>query len=73
MAFEVVSPSDNYSEVAEKSEEWLRAGTQAVVIVDPLRKRVFIERATGRVNVEEAVVLEDLLPGWRLPLAELFE
>jgi Uma2 family endonuclease len=73
VVFEVVSPGDSYSEVAEKAEEWLRAGTQAVVIVDPARKRAYIERPTGRTNVTEAITLEDVVPGWQLPLSELFE
>lgn len=33
--FEVISPNDRYTEIEEKTRDWLRAGVQAVVIVDP--------------------------------------
>lgn len=72
VAFEVVSPNDRYTEIDEKTRDWLRAGVQAVVIIDPLAKRARIERRSGGTPVGEAIELEDVIPGWKLPLAELF-
>jgi hypothetical protein len=37
------------------------------------RWRAYIERFTGRTNVTDAITLEDAVPGWQLPLSELFE
>jgi Uma2 family endonuclease len=73
VAFEVVSPSDRYSEVGEKIQEWLRAGTQVVVVVDPRTRSVQIYRAGGAETVTDTIVIDDILPGWRMPLSKLFE
>jgi Uma2 family endonuclease len=73
VAIEVVSPTDLHTEVEAKSAEWLRAGTRAVVVVDHVRKTARIDRPDGSGDVTEAIALDDILPGWRLPLAELFE
>jgi Uma2 family endonuclease len=72
-AFEVVSPNDRYTEIAEKTRDWLLAGVQAVVIVDPGAKSARIERRGGATPVVEVIEIDDVIPGWKLPLAELFD
>jgi Uma2 family endonuclease len=72
LVFEVVSPSDRYTEVEEKTLRWLRAGTLAVVVVNPPTKTARIYRSGSAVNTTDAISVDDVLPGWRLPLAELF-
>jgi Uma2 family endonuclease len=72
VAFEVVSPADSYSKVEEKAAEWLRGGVTAVVVVDPVRKRARIYRVSASVDVADAISVDDVIPGWRLPLAKLF-
>jgi Uma2 family endonuclease len=67
------SPGDSYTEVREKIQEWLRSGTNVVVIVDPAMRAVTVYRAEGPREVTDAIEIEDLIPGWRLPLAELFD
>jgi Uma2 family endonuclease len=75
LAVEVVSPNDRPAEVEEKVATWLAHGTRMVVIVYPIESRVRIHRP-GRpprdLAVNEAIDGEDVVPGWRLPLAELF-
>jgi Uma2 family endonuclease len=73
VAVEVVSPNDLYTEIEEKTREWLRAGTLAVVIVDPAAKSARIERRGRGTPVVDVIEIADVIPGWRLPLAELFE
>ncbi len=73
LAVEVTSPGDSYSEIEEKTLDWLRAGVRAVVIVDPRTKTARVHRSTSAVTVVEAIEIEDVIPGWRLPLAELFD
>lgn len=73
VAFEVVSPNDRYTEIAVKTRDWLRAGVQAVVIVDPDAKSARIERRGGATPVADVIEIEDVIPGWKLPLAELFD
>jgi Uma2 family endonuclease len=72
-AFEVTSPGDTYSEIEEKTLDWLRAGVKAVVIVDPRTKTVRVHRTNGATNVEDILDIDDVIPEWRLSLAELFD
>jgi Uma2 family endonuclease len=72
LAVEVISPNDRYSEVQQKTEEWLRAGVRAVIVVDPRRRIVTVHRPSGEIRVDEILDVEDVVPGWRLPLSKLF-
>lgn len=75
LAVEVISPNDLYTEVAEKVEEWLKAGTRIVVVVDP-RRRVATVHRPGReaVTLAEGEVLDgdDVVPGWRMEVGDIF-
>src|SRR5207248_10715619 len=66
VAIEVISPSDTYTEVEEKTQEWLRAGTRAVVVVNPRRNTVRVQRPDGTETLTDAIVVEDVIPGWRM-------
>ncbi len=72
-AFEVTSPGDTYSEIEEKTLDWLRAGVKVVVIVDPRTKTVRVHRTNGATNVDDIIEIDDVIPGWRLPIADLFD
>ena len=75
LAVEVISPNDRYTEVAEKVEDWLRAGTRMVIVVDP-RRRVAIVHLLGKepITLTEQDTLDggDVVPGWRMPVSEIF-
>ena len=74
LAVEVVSPDDRLSEAMAKVQDWLAAGCEAVWLVDPATQRVTIFR-TGQTTVLKAgdtLTGGDLLPGFALPVAELF-
>ncbi|HVR39197.1 MAG TPA: Uma2 family endonuclease [Thermoanaerobaculia bacterium] len=73
VAFEVVSPSDSYSDIEEKTLDWLRAGVRAVVIVDPRTKSVRLHRDARAVNVTDVLEIDDVIPGWRMALSEIFD
>jgi Uma2 family endonuclease len=72
-AFEVVSPGDTYTEIEEKTLQWLRAGVRVVVVVDPKTKTARVHRADSAFKVEDVIEIDGVIPGWRLSLAELFE
>lgn len=75
LAVEVVSPNDRYSEVSAKVDEYLAAGTSMVVLVDPRNRKVVVFRASGApLELMEDDVLdgEDVVPGWRLPVRDIF-
>ncbi len=75
LVVEVVSPGDRYGEVAEKVADWLAAGTQMVVVVEPRPRTVAVHRAAGVVDVlREGDVLAggEVVPRWEVPVAALF-
>ena len=75
LAVEVISPNDRYSEVREKVDEYLAAGTPMVVLVDPQNREVIVFRSLGeRIGLTEDDVLDggDVVPGWTLPVRDIF-
>ena len=73
---EVISPSDRYTDVYDKAEEWLNAGARMVVVVNPRNKTVQVYRSmTDVVTLSETDMLDggDVVPGWLLPVADIFE
>jgi Uma2 family endonuclease len=72
-AFEVVSPNDSYTEVDEKTVEWLRAGVRVVVIVDPRTRNINIHRADGAMHATDGIEIDDVIPGWTMSAAEVFD
>ena len=75
LAVEVVSPNDLYTEVDEKVTDWLEAGTRMVVIVNPRKRTVTVYRSLLQIVVlREQEVLDgrDVLPGWKLPIVDIF-
>ena len=76
LAIEVVSPSDSFSDVEQKVVDWLDAGALAVVVVDPRRKRVSLNRSKQDIRVlgeGETLDLSFVLPDFSVPVTELFE
>lgn len=75
LAVEILSPSDSGGDVLEKIEEWLEAGTRLVWVVNPEKKTVTIhapKRAVTKLRVGDTLDGEDVLPGLRLAVAEIF-
>ncbi len=75
LAVEVISPRDTYSDVAEKALDWLEAGTQMVLVVDPRCRTVTVYRSASSIVVlseGDAIDGEDVVPGWNLPVREIF-
>ena len=76
LAVEVVSPSNTSAEISEKILEYLESGTRLVWVVDPATRSVGAYRSRLDIRLlTEGDTLEgyDVLPGFRLPVSELFE
>ena len=75
LAVEVISPSDRYSDVAEKTQEWLNAGTLIVVVVNSRDRTVNVHTPDAVITLNESDTLDggDVVPGWHLPIADIFE
>ncbi len=75
LAVEVLSPTDTAAEIAEKVSLYLEAGTRLVWVVDPRRRTVAVhtpDRVARTLVVGDTLDGGDVLPGFVLPLAELF-
>ncbi len=75
LAVEVISPNDRYSEIEEKVSDWLRAGTQMVVVIDPHQRTATVYRAPDDICIlTEGDMLDggDVVPGWKMALADVF-
>lgn len=75
LVVEVVSPGDSYGEVEEKVLDWLSAGCRMVVVVNPQRRTATVYRSRTDIAVlAEGDELDggDVVPGWRLPVREIF-
>ena len=76
VAVEVISPNDRYTEVREKVEDWLNAGCRAVIVVNPRNRTVDIHRSptdTTTLTQSDTLQIQDILPGWRMPVQDIFE
>ncbi len=72
LAVEMVSPGDLYTEVEEKVLSWLEAGSR--MVVDPRNRTVSLRRQTEIQVLTEGDTLHggDVVPGWELPVADIF-
>lgn len=74
LAVEVISPTDSYSDVAQKVTTYLRHGTTAVWVVDAQTRTVAVHLATGAKILTEDDTIEggDVLPGFTLAVGRIF-
>ena len=73
---EVVSPTDMAVEVVGRVEEYLTAGADQVWAIYPDSELVMAFERSGGLRVirsDGQLTAESVLPGFRLPLAELFQ
>ncbi len=76
LAVETLSPSDTASEVTEKVQWWLDYGVRLVWVLDPANKTLTVHHPNGRSRrLAAADTLDggDVLPGFELPLRQMFE
>ncbi len=72
---EVMSPDDTWSEVHEKLEEYFAVGAQLIWVVDPRRQKLHIYRSLTDLEiltVQDTLIGGEVLPGFQVPVAELF-
>ncbi len=76
LAAEVRSPSDLWTELFAKAEEYFATGVAVVVLIDPVRRMVAVCRP-GPVQQDlteaDTLAIPDILPGFSVPVARLFE
>jgi Uma2 family endonuclease len=76
LAVEVVSPSNGASDVADKVRDYFRAGVRLVWVVYPVQRQVHAYDSPMSVRIlaeEGSLDGGEVIPGFVLPLATLFE
>ena len=76
LVVEIQSPSDTLQDHVEKLAKYRRAKVPAVWIIDPYDESVKVYRLGAKVrsyNTDEELSGEPELPGFRVPVARLFE
>ena len=75
LAVEVLSPDDRPSELRARIHDYFGAGTIEIWVVSPKSRTVTVHRANAEprtLREPDALICEDLLPGFRLALRDLF-
>lgn len=75
LVVEVLSPNDRPLDVLRKVADWLNAGSSLVWVIDPMRRvaRVYKDDGGEEIVSESSSLNGDaILPGFTLPLANLF-
>ncbi len=76
LVVEVVSPHDRYSDVRLKIDTYLEYDVRLVWVLEPRRRTVTIHRPNGTTTVlagKDALDGEDVLPGFQVSVAALFD
>ena len=75
LVVEIVSPDDRWTEIRQKIREYFSAGVNVVLVIDPSERTVTIYRSLTHLReltVNDILTLEDILPGFSVPVVELF-
>jgi Uma2 family endonuclease len=76
IAVEVVSPTNPADEVVDKIADYFRAGVERAWVIYPTQRQLYAYSGPTDVRVvteNDELVEDDILPGFRLRLGELFE
>lgn len=76
LAIEVVSPDDSWGDVVAKAHAWIAAGCHRVWVVDPDTRTVTVygpERQVRELSGTDELSGEDILPGFQVRVAQLFD
>ena len=72
LAIEIISPGDGFEQVMEKVDEYLAQGVKLVWVIISSTREVLICTSQSKHIVRDVLTAPDLLPGFELPIAEIF-
>lgn len=75
LAVEVISPTDIWWEILEKLNQYFASGCRLVWLISPFDQTVLVYRAdrpSHFLQVSDSLDGEDVIPGFTMPVAELF-
>lgn len=75
LVIEILSPDERWSYLKKKLREYFEIGVTVVLVVDPDERSVAAYRSLTDIREfgeNDVLTIEDVLPGFSLPLADLF-
>lgn len=72
LAVEILSPGDSFEDVMEKIDEYLAQGTKLAWVVICRRREVLVCTAQSTYMVKDKLTAPELLPGFELPVPDIF-
>jgi Uma2 family endonuclease len=76
LCVEVTSPTDRWTDLLEKVDQYLDKGVRIVWVIDTRLRNAHVFRLTGitsKIEADGRLSGEDVLPGFELPLTQLFK
>jgi len=76
LVVEILSPDDRWDDVMEKLADYFAAGVDRAWVVAPKLRSVFVYRSlteSSRLGEGDLLADEEILPGFSLPVAQLFQ
>ena len=76
IVWEVLSPDDRWTDVMQKTTEYLSAGVRVVCLLDPETKTAWLyypDQPPRQLNAGDTVTLAGVLPGFSEPLSRFFQ
>lgn len=77
LAVEILSPGNTVGEIQEKLSEYFENGSRLVWVIEPRQKYALVyhcaEQPDQFVKSSDYLEGEEIIPGFRLPMADLFE
>ena len=73
---EIASPNDRWYDIDDKLTEYLKIGVQIVWVANPHRHQIHVYRSLTEIEiltVDDTLSGNSVLPGFSVPVAELFE
>ncbi len=75
LVIEVNSPSDSYTKIAGKVQDWIGAGVKLVWVIEPSDKTVAVYDEGGKctiLNEHDELDGKDILPGFKCQVRDIF-
>jgi Uma2 family endonuclease len=74
IAVEIISPSETATTINRKVDAYLKWGVREVWLVEPEIRTLFVHTLAGAQRLSEGAFLtSELVPGWQVQIADLFE
>ena len=76
LVIEVRSPSDSWKAMTRKALEYLDADVNVVLLIDPEDQTATLFRPDGKpqtIGIDGTLTVPELLPGFSVPLKQIFE